>query len=72
MSGRQLRAGWRGEFAKVKDRIKRAIQEELEHHAAIIEAMPDLHGISFTVYIHGEKTECVVEYRAQATRRSSL
>ena len=56
----------------MKDRIKRAIQEELEHHAAIIEAMPDLHGISFTVYIHGEKTECVVEYRAQATRRSSL
>ena len=43
-----------------------------EMHGDAIEAIPDLHSVSFTVYIHGAKTECVVEYRAQATRRSSL
>lgn len=55
----------------MKDRIEQAILANLEQHSDIIEGMPDLHSVSFTVYIHGEKTECVVEYRAQATKRKS-
>ncbi len=49
--------------------IKQAIHTELERHEATIGTMPDLHSVSFTVYVHGEKTECVVEYRAQAPKR---
>ena len=51
---------------RVPSHIKQAVLTELERHEAIIEGMPDLHSVSLTVYIHGEKTECVVEYRAQA------
>ena len=49
--------------------VSAALLAEFERHTAIIEAMPDLHSVSFTVYMHGEKTECVVEYRAQAAKK---